>query len=89
MSTNHRLTSSEIAACGEREQIVAVAGIHKDSETFLRFVFRTGDTQIVSLDESAASHLVAVLKTLVPSFQAIEGLGLTVSSDGAVSAQSP
>jgi hypothetical protein len=80
----------EIALCEEGDRIVGVGGLRSSSMTYLRFFFRNGDTQIVSLDDTGAGHLVAVLKALVPSFEAIDQSAVNVSlDDGAISAQSP
>lgn len=80
----------EIALCEEGDRIVAVGGLRSGPETYLRFVFRNGDTQIVCLDETGAGHLVAVLKALVPSFEAIDQPAVNVAlDDGAISVQSP
>ena len=80
----------EIALCEEGDRIVAVGGLRSGQETYLRFVFRNGDTQIVCLDETGAGHLVAVLKALVPSFETIDQPTVNVALDsGAISVQSP
>ena len=87
-------TQDEIASLEEGDWegdwIVAVGGLRSDLSLFLRFAFRNGDTEIVCFDQCGMRHLVAVLKALVPSFEAIESPGVSVSvDDGAVSAQSP
>jgi hypothetical protein len=75
---NSSPTLTEIRSCDEADQIVAVGATRKDSRVYLRFVFGTGDTEVVFLDEAGTRHLVLVLKTLVPEFSTIGSLGVKV-----------
>lgn len=84
MSNGIRPSHDELASCGDENQIVAVGGAHKGTMTFLKFAFRTGDTELVCLDESAARHLVAVLKSLVPKHEAIDALSIFVEPESGI-----
>ena len=75
---NYPISHDEMASCGYENQIAGVSGAHKDPMTFLKFAFRTGDTELVYLDETGVRHLVAVLKSLLPKFETIGGLSIVV-----------
>lgn len=87
---NLRITGHEISSCADSAQIVGVAGFLESPLCVLKFVYDTGDSQILCLDGSAIRHLVAVLKSLVPGFSAIDALPVLVDIEtGAASAWSP
>ena len=82
--------ADEISSCDDYSEIVAVGGLRKDSKIFLRLAFRTSDTEIVWLRETAARRLGAVLKALLPQFATIDELAVSVDPEtGSVTAHSP
>jgi hypothetical protein len=92
MASNLAPTQNEFSdALGSAQmQIVGVGGSQKSSSTVLKFAFRTGGTEIVWLDETGIQHLVAVLKTIVPKFEGIDRLSVSVNLESdMISASSP
>jgi hypothetical protein len=91
MTVDLAITQDEIAtACNPENRIIDVAGTHLDSVTVLKLAFGSGDIEAVSLDKTATENLIAVLKSLVPYFDAIEGTEVTVDTiTGQATAKSP
>ena len=80
----------EVSSCDDYSEIVAIGGMQKDSKIFIRLAFRTSDTEIVWLRETAARHLGAVLKALSPGFATIDDLEMSADPEtGSVSTHSP
>lgn len=78
MPSDLKISPHEISSCDGAERIVGVGGFRKGPSLVLKFADGTGGTQIVCLNDYAIQHLVAVLKTLVPSFAAIDALPVMV-----------
>jgi hypothetical protein len=73
MTDSLYINAHELSSCEETDVVVGVGGLREGPRTVLKFVYDTGDTQILYLNDPAVQHLVAVLKTLVPKFSAIAG----------------
>jgi hypothetical protein len=89
MTPSWRVTSHDISACASAPQIAGVGGFQEGPSTVLKFVYDTGDSDIVCLDDRAILHLVGVLKTLVPDIEAIDRRSVLVELEGGLSAWSP
>jgi hypothetical protein len=82
MTSDLELSQHEISvARNPAYSVVDVAGTHLDSVTVLKFGFRNRETEVISLGKAATENLIAILKSLVPYFDAIEGTSIAVDED--------
>jgi hypothetical protein len=73
MTSGLELSEDEISTARDpRWKVVSVTGVHTDSLTVLKLGFGNGETEVVSLDHIGIENLVAVLKSVVPKFDAIQ-----------------
>jgi hypothetical protein len=73
MTSGLELSEDEISSAREaRWKVVGVTGVQADSLTVLKLGFGNGETEVVSLDRAGIENLVAVLKSVVPKFDAIQ-----------------
>jgi hypothetical protein len=79
MTSGLELSQEEISSAQNPEySVVDVTGTRLDSVTVLKFGFRNRETEVISLNKAAIENLIAVLKSIVPYFDAIEGTSITV-----------
>lgn len=84
-----KITPEEVSSYAEAALIVGVGGFQSGSCHILKFVDNNSDIEIVFLNENGIRRLIAVLKALVPSFGAINSVGVEVEiPGGAVRAES-
>ena len=83
MTNGLALSADEISTARDaRWKVVSVTGIQADSLTVLKLGFGNGETEVVSLDHTGIEKLVAVLKSVVPKFDAIQpNAHMTVNLD--------
>ena len=73
MTSGLELSEDEISTAREaRWKVVGVTGVQADSLTVLKLGFGNGETEVVSLDHLGIENLIAVLKSIVPKFDAIQ-----------------
>ncbi|MGZ3410207.1 MAG: hypothetical protein ACXWKC_16655 [Xanthobacteraceae bacterium] len=80
MNENLRISPQEISSSNPNEKIIGISAFQSGPLTVLKFAYDTGDSQIVYLDDRAILHLVAILKTLVPTFSSVGNLPLTADA---------
>jgi len=90
MMTNLQITSHDVSSCEDDGQVVGVGGVQDGPLTVLKFAYDKGSTKVLCFEDSSIRHLVAVLKSLLPSLSAIDALSVSVDvNTGAVRACSP
>jgi hypothetical protein len=91
MNSDLQLSQEDISTARDpRWSVVGIAGTYLDSLTILKLAFGNGETDVVSLDETAMASLVSVLKSIVPKFDAIPTLSVAVNLEtGRTIASSP
>ena len=73
MNSGLELTEDEISTARDaRWKVVSVTGVHTASLTVLKLGFGNGETEVISLDHIGIENLIAVLKSVVPKFDAIQ-----------------
>jgi hypothetical protein len=82
MTSDLELSQDEISVARNPEySVVDVTGAHLNSVTVLKFGFSNSETEVISLGKAATENLIAVLKSLVPYFDAIEGTSIAIDVD--------
>jgi hypothetical protein len=74
------ISENELHACGDKNQIVGVAGLRTDQGLFLKLAARTGDMTLLWLALGDAKHLASVLAALGPKLEASERTDVVVDT---------
>jgi hypothetical protein len=82
MTSDLELSQEEISTAREAGwRVVHVTGTRLGSLTVLKLAFGNGETEVMSLNNTAIASLVAVLKAIAPKFDAIEALPIIVDPE--------